>query len=93
MTTDYILTKFLIISLFISITLSVTGCDGLITKVIEYRKVYCDRTTDSLAKELALKAIVTKYPNYPTKGICTDIGLLRLENHQREQGDSVTKGE
>lgn len=63
----------LIVSVFLQ------GCLGTFIKVLEYRRDYCDKTSTSLVKKLAIAGIRTRLTNYPTNGLCTTIGATRLE--------------
>jgi len=60
-----------LILIFSIITL--VGCET-ITTISEHRRVYCDRTTDSVAKGVAIEAIREDHSYYPEEGICTDFG-------------------
>ena len=81
---------------FIIVTL--LGCEAattayVITKtLIESRREYCDRTSDSVVKEAAIKAIRTKFPGYPKSGICTKLGQTHLEERDSVLAETKTGG-
>ena len=56
-----------------------TKCIGLVDNLSEHRKVYCDQTNNSLAKDLAIKTIQRRLPGYPEEGLCTEAGRKDIE--------------
>jgi len=72
-------------------TTGFTSCSVAIGKLVEYRSTYCDKTTDSLAKDVAIAAIHTKLPGYPKEGICTRIGLEEFKDIDNSSGEAFSQ--
>jgi uncharacterized protein YxeA len=71
----------IITSILLVITVfNISGCKTeLGNKLVQHRKNYCDKTSSSVLKAAAIKAIQLKLPAYPKEGICTDLGLLHMQ--------------
>jgi len=81
----------LILVLFLALITFITGCET-ITTLAEHRRTYCDKTTDSLAKDLAIAAIRKDLPYYPAEGICTELGAAAVAAAEPNSDGGDTEG-
>ena len=60
----------------IFVALLITGCSesaDTLNTLDHYLEIYCDSTSDSLAKKFAIDAIQSQLPGYPEEGICSGV--------------------
>ncbi len=53
-----------------------------LSKLHDARVAYCDSTSSSTLKRLAIAVIQTRLPGYPEHGICSDLLQLLPPNHE-----------
>jgi len=59
--------------IFVNVLIALFGCGAQVDTIHNDRAKYCSKTSDSITKKIAIKAIQAKLPGYPDEGICVGI--------------------